>query len=181
MVNQSDREHERIEIEMATRIWIDEAYRGKDIKFEGFARTANIATGGVFVCSTYLLPVGFPINLDMEVDDTTTLAVRGEVVNTSDDGGPYGSGMGIEFTRIDAENRERLLRFFISDTVRDFYEQRFAVEFPHLKDVLSLKDIALVINLWEDKENRLQALAVGDYRPVPAKAAGRKTAARKSR
>jgi len=117
----------------------------------------------------------------MEVDDTTTLAVRGEVVNTSDDGGPYGSGMGIEFTRIDAENRERLLRFFISDTVRDFYEQRFAVEFPHLKDVLSLKDIALVINLWEDKENRLQALAVGDYRPVPAKAAGRKTAARKSR
>jgi hypothetical protein len=32
------------------------------------------------------------------------------------------------------------------------------VEFPHLEAKLGLKDVALVINLWEDKEGRLTTL-----------------------
>ena len=74
-------------------------------------------------------------------------------------GSGYGElGMGLMFTQVDAENRERLLRFFISDRIRDFYSTRFVVEFPHLESTLTLKDVALVINLWEDKEGRLTAL-----------------------
>jgi hypothetical protein len=67
-------------------------------------------------------------------------------------------GMGVIFTHLDAENRERLLRFFVSERVRDFYNDKFIVEFPHLQKTMSLKDVALVINLWEDKEGRLTAL-----------------------
>ena len=38
---------------------------------------------------------------------------------------------------------------------------------PHLESVLSLKDVALVINLWEDKEGRLTTLR----KPLAGKAA----------
>jgi hypothetical protein len=62
------------------------------------------------------------------------------------------------FTKVDAENRERLLRFFVSERISEFYGERFLVEFPHLESVLSLEDVALVINLWEDKEGRLTSL-----------------------
>ena len=68
------------------------------------------------------------------------------------------AGMGVVFTVVDAENRERLLRFFVSDRIESFYRERFVVEFPHLASVFSLKDVALVLNLWEDKEGRLTAL-----------------------
>ena len=66
--------------------------------------------------------------------------------------------MGVIFTEVDAENRERLLRFFVSDRIREFYTDRFIVEFPHLANVLSLQDVALVLHLWEDRDNRLLAL-----------------------
>lgn len=41
------------------------------------------------------------------------------------------------------------------------------VEFPHLGSVMSLQDVALVVNLWEDKEGRLQKLH-GDNVPAAA-------------
>lgn len=157
MAYDGKREHERVEIQMSTRMWLDEEYNGKWIEFEGFAQTRDLSIGGVFIESTYLLPGGFPINLEMEIDDHTVLAARGEVANRvgHDDESP---GMGIVFTEVDAENRERLLRFFVSDSVRDFYFGKFIVHFPHLESVLSLQDVALVLNLWEDKEERLTTL-----------------------
>jgi hypothetical protein len=154
------REHERIEIEMATRMWLDEDYRGKQVVFEGFAKTKNLAIGGIFLESSYLLPLGFPINLEMTIGDGEQLIARGEVVRAvaAEDARGGDAGMGIQFTAVDAENRERLLRFFVSDRIRNFYKDRFVVEFPHLQDLLSLQDIAIIINLWEDREERLTSL-----------------------
>jgi hypothetical protein len=165
------REHERIDIDMVTRMWLDESYKGKPILFEGFSRTRNLSVGGTFLASEYLLPVGFPLNVEMRIeDDGEVLAARGEVVHLdSEQGGTV--GMGIMFTEVDAENRERLLRFFVSDRIRDFYEDRFLIEFPHLEKVLSLKDVALVINLWEDKAGRLTALRKPEGGRAAAKAA----------
>ena len=107
-----------------------------------------------------MIPVsnGQVINIDMNLDDTDVLQVRGEVAHQLDAAGGRASGMGVRFIEVDAENRERLLRFFISDRIRDFYNDRFIVEFPHLEHVVSLKDVALTINLWEDKGDRLAAL-----------------------
>ncbi len=151
------REHERIDIEMRTRLWLDEQYRGRQIVFEGYSETQNLSIGGTFLTSSYLLPVGFPINMEMETGDGQILAARGEIVHSAAEG-EKDPGMGVIFTEVDAENRERLLRFFVSDRIRQFYRDRFIQEFPHLESVLSLEDVALVINLWEDKEMRLSGL-----------------------
>jgi hypothetical protein len=151
------REHERIEIQMKARLWLDEPYKDNQVQFEGFAITQNLAIGGTFIQANYLLPIGFPMNLEMQIDDREVLAARAEIVHRAEDEAGN-RGMGVVFTDMDAENRERLLRFFVSDRIKQFYTERFVVEFPHLEQVLSLKDVALVINLWEDKEGRLTAL-----------------------
>jgi hypothetical protein len=153
------RDHERIEIRMPTRMWLDEQYKGKPIQFEGHCRTRNLAIGGIFLDSSYLLPIGFPLNLEVTLENGEHLLARGEIMHTvSVDENAAESGMGLIFTQVDAENRERLLRFFVSGRIRSFFEDRFIVEFPHLANVLSLQDIALVLNLWEDRDNRLLAL-----------------------
>ncbi len=139
-------------------MWLDESYRGKEITFEGYSKTRDLAIGGTFLVSDYLLPVGFPLNLEMRISDDEYLVTRGEIVHSIGAGDTHEPGMGIMFTEVDATNRELLLRFFVSDRIRDFYAERFLVEFPHLEPVLSLKDVALVINLWEDKEGRLTSL-----------------------
>lgn len=157
MAQENRREHERIDIQMRTRLWLDEHYRGKPIVFEGYSETANLSIGGTFLTSSYALPAGFPINLDMEIGNGEELSARGEVVHSALEG-EEDPGMGVIFTEVDAENRERLLRFFVSDRIREFYHGRFIQEFPHLESVLSLQDVALVINLWEDKEMRLSGL-----------------------
>lgn len=153
------RDHERIDLHMPTRLWLDEQHNGRHIVFEGFAHTRNLAIGGTFIDSTYLLPVGFPINLEMRIDDEgEILYARGEVTHKVGEGEHDGPGIGVAFTSVDETNRERLLRFFVSDRIREFYEDRFIVEFPKLQDHLSLKDVALIVNLWEDREGRLTAL-----------------------
>ena len=163
MADMERREHERIQIQMPTRMWLDEPLKGKPVVFEGHAQTRDLAIGGTFLEATYLLPIGFPLNLEMRLEDGTALVARGEVVHRIEPGSGKGreTGMGILFTEVDSENRERLLRFFVSDRVRQFYQERFVVEFPHLEQVLTLKEVALVINLWEDKEGRLTSLRKG--------------------
>ncbi len=159
MAEQERRKHERIEIEMPTRMWLDEPHKGTGIMFEGFASTRDLSIGGTFLHSNYLLKVGFPLNLEMRMSDNELLVARGEIIHcVAHDDAANEPGMGVQFTEVDAENRERLLRFFVSDRIKEFYNDRFLVEFPHLEQVLSLKDVALVINLWEDKEGRIAAL-----------------------
>lgn len=174
---QDRREHERILIEMPTRMWLDETIRGRDILFEGFARTRDLSIGGTFIKSTYLLPVGFPINLEMDLEDGQYLFARGEVIHTIGDRSDEDRGMGIVFTEVDSENRELLLRFFVSERIRDFYRETFLVQFPHLENKLSLQDVALVINLWEDKEGRLTALKSPNTERARANEAARARAA----
>jgi hypothetical protein len=163
------REHERIEIEMKARLWLDEAYKEHSVQFEGFALTRNLAIGGTFITANYLLPIGFPVNLEMQLEGGETLAARAEIVHRVED--DRIRGMGVQFTDMDAENRERLLRFFVSDRIKAFYSDKFVVEFPHLEQVISLKDVALVINLWEDKEGRLTRLRKGGANRGERKAA----------
>lgn len=155
------RNHERIETHIATRLWLAEQYRGKEIEFEGFATVCDLAIGGAFVRADYLLPIGFPMNLDIMISDEEILSCRGEIVHTISEHESFETGMGLMFTQVDTENRERLLRFFVSDRIRDFYYSRFLQEFPHLESRFSLSEITLVLNLWEDKENRLATLKDG--------------------
>lgn len=156
MANGNRREHERIELRMRTRMWLDETMNNRQVEFEGYATTRNLSIGGCFLESQYLLPAGYPLNMEMEMETGELLRCRGDIIHRAEIDGQ--SGMGLMFTEVDAENRERLLRFFVSDSIKQFYRDRFVVEFPHLESVLTLKDVALILNLWEDKEGRLTAL-----------------------
>ena len=157
MKDNERRINERIPIQMPTRMWLNEKLGSRDVEFEGFATTDNLAIGGVFLHSTYLLPVGFPVNLEMEIEEGESLDVRGEVVHGTTADESDLPGMGVLFTKLDAENRERLLRFFVSERIQTFYEERFSKQFPHLQGRFSLQDVALLINLWEDKESQFDA------------------------
>jgi hypothetical protein len=159
-------DQERIEIELAARLWLDEPRNGKPVRFEGHALTRELSIGGTFVTCQYLLPVGCPINVELSIPGGDQLSARGVVAERIAPTAGGKPGMDISFTAVDAENRERLLRFFVSDRVRDFYEDRFKVEFPHLGGVMSLQDVALVVNLWEDKEGRLTSLRTGVGSPA---------------
>ena len=158
MADIAPHDYERIEIQLPTRLWLDETRNGRQVRFEGHAITRDLAIGGTFLESSYLLPIGCPVNLEMTLDSGDELSTRGEVVHRIQAGEGDEPGMGIIFTAVDAENRERLLRFFVPERVKQFYSKRFVVEFPHLSGKMSLQDVALVINLWEDKEGRLTAL-----------------------
>jgi hypothetical protein len=57
--------------------------------------------------------------------------------------------MGIEFLDVDAHGRETLLRYFTPQRYDAFFKD-FIGEFPHLKKDLPLRDVSLVLNLWEE-------------------------------
>ena len=61
----------------------------------------------------------------------------------------FTTGMGIEFLDVDAHGRETLLRYFSPVRYHKFYEG-FVQEFPHLKKELPLRDVSLMLNLWEE-------------------------------
>ena len=86
------------------------------------------------------------------------LAARGDVTRIDDGDGDQPAGMAIQFTALDSENRERLLRFFVSARISTFYQDKFIREFPHLQSSMSLKDVALIVNLWEDRDDRVSQL-----------------------
>lgn len=149
------RKHERAEIRLKTRLWLNEDEGDREIEFEGYAFTRDLAIGGISVDADYLLPVGYPLNVEIGVDDDQVIEARGRIIHRIEaTGGGRQTGMGIAFTEVDSANRERLLRFFVSDRIKSFYDDRFILEFPHLEQSLTLKDVALVINLWEDKAAR---------------------------
>lgn len=153
------REHERIELTTPVRMWLDEIYQGRQVLFEGFAETRNLAVGGIFVYASYLLPVDCPVNLEVQLGtEGDVLRARGRVSHKKPSDDDIGPGMGIIFTSLDEDNRERLLRYFVTGRIREFYQERFVVEFPRLESSLSLRDVAIIINLWEDRDGRLSSL-----------------------
>jgi uncharacterized protein (TIGR02266 family) len=67
---------------------------------------SNISQGGVFISSKNPLPVGTKVTLQFSVilDDFAEVSGEGEVVRV--DHSPENTGMGVAFTRLDAESKE---------------------------------------------------------------------------
>ena len=140
------RRYERIEIELPVRIFIP----GQDgLKFEAFCTSRNLGLGGLFVASSFLLPEGLGVHVELKLPDKL-LVVRSTVahaVQLADE--HLAPGMGIEFLDVDAHGRETLLRYFTPQRYDRFFKD-FIAEFPHLKKDLPLRDVSLVLNLWEE-------------------------------
>jgi uncharacterized protein (TIGR02266 family) len=80
-------------------------------EFSGY--TENISEGGVFVATAKPLPIGEPIQLDVELRDGTVAAIRARVAwirETDEDAGVFG-GMGIQFVDPPDELTESIRAF----------------------------------------------------------------------
>ena len=140
------RRYERIDIQLPCRLYVP----GPDgLRFEAFCTSQNLGLGGLFVTSSFLLKQGLELHVELALPDGP-LSIRSRVahaVGLDDDA--HDSGMGIEFLDVDAHGRETLLRYFTPLRYEQFYEA-FVEEFPHLKKEMPLRDVSLVLNLWEE-------------------------------
>ncbi len=146
MSSETQRRYERIEIELPCRLFIP----GDDgLRFEAYATSKNLGLGGVFVATSFLLREGIEIHIELALPEGP-LAIRSRIAHTVGHDHPdLVTGMGIEFLDVDAHGRETLLRYFTPLRYQAFYDA-FMVEFPHLKRELPLRDVSLVVNLWEE-------------------------------
>jgi PilZ domain len=140
------RRYERIDIELPCRLFIPGA---GGLRFEAFATSRNLGLGGVFVATNFLLREGLEIHVELSLPEGP-LPIRSRIAHSVRHDDPeLVTGMGIEFLDVDAHGRETLLRYFSPVRYHAFYEA-FTVEFPHLRKELPLRDISLVLNLWEE-------------------------------
>jgi len=140
------RRYERIDIELPCRLFIP----GQDgLRFEAFTVSRNLGLGGIFVASSFLCKTGLELFVELGLPDGG-LAIRSSVAHIVPlDDPDHQSGMGIEFLDVDAHGRETLLRYFTPVRYDKFYTA-FVEEFPHLRKDLPLRDVSLVLNLWEE-------------------------------
>jgi hypothetical protein len=145
-VKDETRRYERIDIELPCRLFI----RGANgLQFEAFTTSRNLGLGGIFVQSSFLLKVGLELYVELGLPDGA-LAIRSRVAHAVElEDRDFQSGMGIEFLDVDAHGRETLLRYFTPTRYERFYAA-FVEEFPHLRKELPLRDVSLVLNLWEE-------------------------------
>ncbi len=140
------RRYERIDIELPCRLYIP----GSDgLRFEAFCTSRNLGLGGIFVASSFLLRQGLELFVELALPDAP-LPIRSRIAHAvALDDEEHLTGMGIEFLDVDAHGRETLLRYFTPLRYEKFYGA-FVEEFPHLKKSVPLRDVSLVLNLWEE-------------------------------
>ncbi len=140
------RRYERIEIELPCRLYVP---GGDGLRFEAFCTSKNLGLGGIFVASSFLLKKGLELFVELGLPDAP-LAIRSCVAHAVPlDDTELETGMGIEFLDVDAHGRETLLRYFTPLRYQTFYDA-FTEEFPHLRKSVPLRDVSLVLNLWEE-------------------------------
>jgi hypothetical protein len=166
------RRYERIDIELPCRIFIP----GSDgLRFEAYATSKNLGLGGVFVATSFLLREGLEVHVELALPEGP-LPIRSKIAHSVGHDDPaLVTGMGIEFLDVDAHGRETLLRYFTPLRYEAFYD-RFTQEFPHLKKELPLRDVSLVLNLWEEwkiKNEGGPASTSSGAPPAPARGRGR--------
>jgi hypothetical protein len=145
-MSENHRRYERIEIELPCRLYVpgDGAPR-----FEAFCTSKNLGLGGLFVAATFLLKQGLELFVELALPDGP-LSIRSRVAHSvALDDAELDTGMGIEFLDVDAHGRETLLRYFTPVRYQKFYAA-FVEEFAHLKKTLPLRDVSLILNLWEE-------------------------------
>ncbi len=140
------RRYERIDIALPCRLYIPGS---AGLRFEAFCVSENLGLGGIFVSSTFLLKEGLELFVELALPDAP-LPIRSRVAHSVTlDHPDLQTGMGIEFLDVDAHGRETLLRYFTPLRYEKFYTA-FIEEFPHLKKSVPLRDVSLVLNLWEE-------------------------------
>ena len=142
---ENKRRYERIPVSLPVRLYI-EGERGLD--FQAFCAAQNMGLGGLFIRSDFLLAEGLEVIAELKLPEGP-LAIRSQVAHriVAEEG--ESTGIGIEFLEVDAAGRETLLRYFTPDRYKRFHAD-FLAQFPHLKHRNPIRDVALLLNLWEE-------------------------------
>lgn len=168
---ESARRYERIDIELPCRLFIKEAGKqSTGLRFEAFTRSKNLGLGGIFVESGFLLSKNLELHVEITLPDGK-LPIRGRIAHRIEEGdADFPTGMGIEFLDVDGHGRETLLRYFTPERYQEFYAS-LVKEFPHLKGDVELRDISLILNLWEESKVRAEGgpLLTASGAPMPPK------------
>jgi hypothetical protein len=165
------RRYERIDIELPCRLYVPGA---DGLRFEAFCTSKNLGLGGIFVASSFLLKEGLELFVELALPDAP-LPIRSRVAHAvALDDPDLHTGMGIEFLDVDEHGRETLLRYFTPQRYETFYAA-FTDEFPHLRKSVPLRDVSLVLNLWEEWKIRNEGgpLSTASGAPPPVPRAGR--------
>lgn len=167
-----NRRYERIDIELPCRLFIP----GKGgLAFQAFTGSRNLGLGGIFVASSFLLPERLELFVELGLPEGA-LAIRSRVAHVVPLDDPDNeSGMGIEFLDVDAHGRETLLRYFTPLRYQRFYEA-FTGEFGHLRKDIPLRDVSLVLNLWEEWKIRNEGGPLSTASGAPPPPGARRTA-----
>jgi hypothetical protein len=145
-VSDPNRRYERIDIELPVRLFIPGQ---KGLRFEAFCTSRNLGLGGLFVGSTFLLPQGIDLSVELGLPDGP-LPIKSRVAHVvGHEDTDLATGMGVEFLDVDARGREALLRYFTPLRYQEFFRE-FRAEFPHLEKSQPLRDVSLILNLWEE-------------------------------
>lgn len=145
-MSDQSRRYERIDVELSVRLFIPGQ---KGLRFEAFCTSRNLGLGGLFVGSSFLMPQGLELMVELRLPDGP-LPIRSKVAHVVPlDDAHLATGLGIEFLDVDARGREALLRYFTPERYQAFYRE-FRGEFPHLEKAQPLRDVSLLLNLWEE-------------------------------
>jgi PilZ domain len=174
-VSEQSRRYERLEVELPVRLYIPEAGAGPGtLRFQAFCTSRNLGLGGLFVASSFLLPEGLELHVELGLPDGP-LSIRSRVAHVvALDDERLLSGLGIEFLDVDAQGRETLLRSFTPPRYQAFFDGLLQ-EFPHLKKRVPLQDVSFLLNLWEEWKIRQEggpALTASGAPPAPHRRPG---------
>jgi hypothetical protein len=177
------RRYERIDIELPCRLYVPGKEGKEGLRFQAFCTSRNLGLGGLFVASTFLLKPGLELFVELALPDGP-LSIRSQVAHVVPlDHAELAAGLGIEFLDVDAHGRETLLRYFTPLRYEKFYAA-FIEEFPHLEKTVPLRDVSLVLNLWEEWKIRNEGgplSTASGAPPAPALPGGRAEADRGGR
>lgn len=117
------RQFPRARLAVPVSLWIGE---GEERRFSATLRSINVSVSGLFVESTFFLPVGTELELSFPLDTgADPVRSRAEVVRDERPGprSPDGrSGMGLRFIEFHAQTEVTLARLFLAERLSAFAE-----------------------------------------------------------
>jgi len=114
--NADRREHLRVPVAMRVRYWSADELRDRYVRVLG--------EGGLFVATDEPLPVGSPVELEIDlVRRGLRLELKGEVASVQSDGDPTQRGMGVRFVDLTWEQKT-VLYDLVDDSLRQSLLER---------------------------------------------------------
>lgn len=92
---------------------------GRGTYLEAQLTSRDVSLSGVFLASTFFLPIDTPVRVEFDVPAVGRVAAEGRVARVQH--APE-SGIGVEFARFAEGSLEALISVFIADEVRTFVE-----------------------------------------------------------